>query len=118
MSQTGGQAQFEIDSFHAFEPGLYRLMVAPLMRGVDSGNPYFRELCRIVSQLERFVPVPLNEVPPASMVREIYRRVISMPAGLLFRPGRFIIKVYPRMVRVFEPGVDFKCVRSERNGRF
>ena len=65
-----GQAQFEIDSFHAFEPGLYRLMVAPLMRGVDSGNPYFRELCRIVSQLERFVPVPLNEVPPASMVRE------------------------------------------------
>ena len=65
-----GQAQFEIDSFDAFEPGLYRLMVAPLMRGVDSTNPYFRELCRIVSRLERFVPVPLSEVPPGSMVRE------------------------------------------------
>lgn len=45
-------------------------MVAPLMRGVDSTNPYFRELCRIVSRLERFVPVPLSKVPPGSMVRE------------------------------------------------
>ncbi len=65
-----GQAQFEMDSFHAFEPCLYRSMVAPLMKQVERRNPYYDELCRIVGQLERFVPLPLSTVPADSMVRE------------------------------------------------
>ena len=40
------------------------------MKQVERRNPYYDELCRIVGQLERFVPLPLSTVPADSMVRE------------------------------------------------
>ncbi len=67
------QADFHINTFHPFEPCLFRSEVVELLSGFDENSIYIDEALRLVSSIERFDDMPDMYLPEDSLMREFVK---------------------------------------------
>lgn len=63
-------ADLKINSIHLYEPCVLRNQALPLFYEVPQESPYYRDIRRLCSHLERFAVLPASLVPEESLLRE------------------------------------------------
>ena len=53
-----------------YEQGVLKTYVEPLLYSVDSDSPYYEEAKRLINVLKMFLPIPSEDIPNDSLLRE------------------------------------------------
>lgn len=64
------EADITINSALIYEIGVLRTYVEPLLYNVDVSSPYYEEAKRLMNFLRLFLPVPSDDIPQDSVLRE------------------------------------------------
>ena len=64
------EADITINSALIYEIGVLRTYVEPLLYNVDISSPYYEEAKRLMNFLRLFLPVPSDDIPQDSVLRE------------------------------------------------
>lgn len=64
------RADIRINSFHAYEPCIFRNEAVSLLETVETDSPYYRKAQALIANLRRFDSLERGLVPPRSLLRE------------------------------------------------
>lgn len=64
------RADIRLNSFHAYEPCVFRDEAVSLLESVDSDSAYYARARGLIANLERFISVGAGQVPQDSLLRE------------------------------------------------
>ncbi len=64
------QSDVIIDSFHCFEPCVYRELMLPLVQQMNVADPHYGKAVSLMDALSRFEKIAVEQVPQSSMIRE------------------------------------------------
>ena len=59
-----------VDSFHCFEPCVYRELMMPLVQQMNVTDPHYGKAVSLMDALSRFEKISVELVPQSSMIRE------------------------------------------------
>merc|ERR1719387_1325131 len=65
-----GNADAVMNSEIAYEMCVLKVHVEPLLRQVKASDPMYSEVQRLLQQLDMFVALPTDHIPPQSLLRE------------------------------------------------
>ena len=71
------QADMIINTALAYEVGILKVYVVPLLHSVGIDSPYYNEARRLIQSLEVFFPIPSEFVPKESVLREFIGNLCS-----------------------------------------
>ena len=69
---TSYSADHVINTFHSYEPALFKNLVLPLVLGLDPAHPHYGFALKIAAGLDKFVSIPTSDVPKNSLLREFF----------------------------------------------
>ena len=64
------QADVIINTAYAFEVGVLKVFVEPLLYSVSFDSPYYEEARRLIDSLRGFYPIPSEYISKDSILRE------------------------------------------------
>lgn len=64
------EADCIFNSAFIYELGVLKTYVEPLLYSVDSNSPYYHEAKRLINMLKMFLPIPSEDIPKDSLLRE------------------------------------------------
>ncbi len=64
------EADVIFNSAHVYEMGVLKTYVEPLLYSVPIDSPYYEEAKRLINMLKMFLPIPSEDIPKDSIVRE------------------------------------------------
>ena len=64
------EADCIFNSAFIYEFGVLKTYVEPLLYSVDSYSPYYHEAKRLINMLKMFLPIPSEDIPKDSLLRE------------------------------------------------
>lgn len=64
------EADCVFNSAFIYELGVLKTYVEPLLYSVDSNSPYYQEAKRLINMLKMFLPIPSEDIPKDSLLRE------------------------------------------------
>ena len=64
------EADYTINSALIFEIGVLKTYVEPLLYSVPNDSPYYEEAKRLINFLRLFLPIPADDIPQDSILRE------------------------------------------------
>lgn len=64
------EADCVFNSAFIYELGVLKTYVEPLLYSVDSNSPYYQEAKRLINMLKMFLPIPSEDIPNDSLLRE------------------------------------------------
>ena len=64
------EADFTINSFHSYEPCVFRGLLAPLLSSIQPGSEHAQKARQLQQALALFTPIPFSLVPPESVLWE------------------------------------------------
>ena len=53
-----------------YELGVLKTFVEPLLYSVEPDSPYYNEAVRLINFLRLFLPIPTEDIPKDSIIRE------------------------------------------------
>ena len=59
-----------INTSLAYEVGVLKVFVEPLLYSVDEDSPYYEEAKRLIDFLRLFLPIPSESIPEDAVIRE------------------------------------------------
>lgn len=66
-------AEIKIDSFHPYEPCVFRTLAEPMLKSVQPDSAWYPDACAMLKKLSLFVPVSANAVPEKSLLNEFIK---------------------------------------------
>ena len=64
------EADCTFNSALIYELGVLKTYVEPLLYAVDNNSPYYNEAKRLINMLKMFLPIPSEDIPQDSLLRE------------------------------------------------
>jgi len=64
------EADCIFNSAFIYELGVLKTYAEPLLYSVDSNSPYYEEAKRLINMLKMFLPIPSEDIPKDSLLRE------------------------------------------------
>ena len=64
------EADYTINSALIYEIGVLKTYVEPLLYSVPNSSPYYEEAKRLINFLRLFLPIPADDIPADSILRE------------------------------------------------
>lgn len=64
------EADCVFNSAFIYELGVLKTYVEPLLYSVDNNSPYYNEAKRLINMLKMFLPIPSEDIPKDSLLRE------------------------------------------------
>lgn len=64
------RADIRLNSFHAYEPCIFRDEAINLLRQVSTGSPYYAKAQSLIANMSRFFPADSGIIPSNSLLRE------------------------------------------------
>lgn len=64
------EADCVFNSAFIYELGVLKTYAEPLLYSVDSNSPYYHEAKRLINMLKMFLPIPSEDIPKDSLLRE------------------------------------------------
>ena len=69
---TSHSADYVINTFHSYEPALFKNLVLPLVFDLDKTHPQYDFALKIAAGLDKFVSIPTDSIPKNSLLREFF----------------------------------------------